>query len=447
VIESYTPLLEHTPLLEGYTPLLAGYKPFVEGYASFLEMKAEKYKIITECTVDDFTYLDNIDELNVKFVVSYKSRYIDVSEYENLLKDYIEKNPDKLRDDLKGVGIDINYSVFIYILEQTDPPTIGPTSKPSSLPSSNPSDNPTNIPSVPPSLSPSFLPSQNPSDIPSFVPSLSPTNMPSMMPSSLPSVEPSQIPSSLPSIKPSQIPSSLPSQIPSRIPSVSPSSSPTIRVVSSTAIYVSVSAAIGGMAVILAMGLCWKRRNKLRGDGEEPGIVIGPVGYPDMASRTNGIGGGGLRAPSIYRHNNDNRGQFQTISNSAISGRIDDQGIPVLPDDESIVSHGSIISTGSSVGDGSGDEYDDTQILADEFEKYKDQNLEKMRSKLEGNVSNFDGMMSQALTMALMDDDDDISEAGSMMVGDRDSIAIEADLLCEMYDWLKRTGEASVDER
>ena len=58
------------------------------------------------------------------------------------------------------------------------------------------------------------------------------------------------------------------------------------------------------------------------------------------------------------------------------------------------------------MGGDSGDEADTTQNLQDEFDQYKDQNLEKMRAEVEGNLSGFDGMMSQALTKALMDDDE-----------------------------------------
>lgn len=45
----------------------------------------------------------------------------------------------------------------------------------------------------------------------------------------------------------------------------------------------------------------------------------------------------------------------------------------------------SLISTGSSRENESDSdiEYDDTLNLADEFDKYKDQNLEKMRSEVD----------------------------------------------------------------
>ena len=144
---------------------------------------------------------------------------------------------------------------------------------------------------------------------------------------------------------------------------------------------------------------------------------------------------------------NEDYNQFNQGGNP----RIDDLGVEIVGDDDSMLSHESIISTGSSVDGGSDDEYDGTHILDDEFEKYKDQNMERMRSEVEGNVSNFDGMMSQAMTMALMDDDDDLSLSEGLIATDRkyktDSIQIEADLLWEMNNWLKQREAPSVDDR
>jgi hypothetical protein len=63
-------------------------------------------------------------------------------------------------------------------------------------------------------------------------------------------------------------------------------------------------------------------------------------------------------------------------------------------------------------------------------------------------LTGFDGMMSQALTKALMDDDDSSQDMGDLMWGGTgDSMEIEASVLCDMNDWLKRKEGASVDER
>ena len=98
----------------------------------------------------------------------------------------------------------------------------------------------------------------------------------------------------------------------------------------------------------------------------------------------------------------------------------------------------------------SGDEADTTQNLQDEFDQYKDQNLEKMRAEVEGNLSGFDGMMSQALTKALMDDDEvhvDPSELYWGGIGQQRGAEIEASALCEVMDWLKRNDAASIDRK
>jgi len=222
-----------------------------------------------------------------------------------------------------------------------------------------------------------------------------------------------------------------------------------MRVTSSTTIALAVGTAVGGMVMVLIGAFCWVRRcnNKPDFDGDGEREAMRP-------SRINGPLGGGLRTPQRYRNGN-RQGQGlsteQPFRYEEVSG-IGDGNVPnldlVIPSSDSMISQQSRISTGSSVDGDSGDEYDETQILADEFEKYKDQNLEKMRSKLEGNVSNFDIMMSQALTMALMEEEDEMSSiSGSIAIGDKTSIELEADLLCEMNDWLKRTEGASVDER
>lgn len=120
-------------------------------------------------------------------------------------------------------------------------------------------------------------------------------------------------------------------------------------------------------------------------------------------------------------------------------------------DDGSVISSDSLISTGSSRQHEDSDsdiEYDNTDNLADEFDQYKDQNLEKMRTDVEGMSSNFDGMMSQALTKALMDDmDEDDGAVSEMTVDALSSMDIEATVLCDTIDWLKKREGASKDDR
>merc|ERR1712045_462092 len=85
--------------------------------------------------------------------------------------------------------------------------------------------------------------------------------------------------------------------------------------------------------------------------------------------------------------------------------------------------------------------------MGDEFDKYKDQNLEMMRADVAGAVSNSDDMMGEALTKALMDDTHDDDTVDSFWFESMNSIEIEASVYCEVNDWLKRKEDASMDER
>jgi len=110
---------------------------------------------------------------------------------------------------------------------------------------------------------------------------------------------------------------------------------------------------------------------------------------------------------------------------------------------------GSFVSAGYSSGVDSLDEEDDTHNLVDEFDRYKDRNLERMKKQVEGSVNDLEDMMSHATMMALIDDDDDTRRDVRDLMGGTcgDAIEIEATILCEATDWLKRRESASLDER
>jgi len=114
----------------------------------------------------------------------------------------------------------------------------------------------------------------------------------------------------------------------------------------------------------------------------------------------------------------------------------------------SLVSSQSLISRGNSMGGDSGDEEDSAHVLVDEFDQYKDQNLEKMRADIE-DLPECDGMMSQAVARALIDQDDEVVISGSYWGGDHDITApeIEASALGLVSDWLRRNGKASDREK
>lgn len=242
-----------------------------------------------------------------------------------------------------------------------------------------------------------------PSDEPSQTPSASPSRLPSVYPS----YQPTKTPSAFPSILPTTIPSFFPTMIPSRRPSLRPSSVPIQTPIVARKKYGSVIGtvigAVSGSVFLILIGLCWKRCRS-----ENP-----PYSIPHP--------------------------QHEENEQTEIPHR-----------DVSLLSGDSLISIGSSVNSGSGDEfeYDDTQNLADEFDKYKDQNVEKMRTEVSGTLSGADGMMCRALAKALMDDmDEDIEETMDNLWGGWESMEIEASVLCDVNDWLKRKEQPTVDER
>ena len=123
----------------------------------------------------------------------------------------------------------------------------------------------------------------------------------------------------------------------------------------------------------------------------------------------------------------------------------------MLSPNGSLHSNPSLVSEGILIGgDDSGDKADATQILADEFDQYQDQNLEKMRADVEGNLKGCDGMMSQAIARALIDDVDYNPYSGAYWGGDGEDASaaeIEASALGSVLDWLKRHGNASGREK
>jgi len=118
---------------------------------------------------------------------------------------------------------------------------------------------------------------------------------------------------------------------------------------------------------------------------------------------------------------------------------------------ESMLSQGSFLTAGfmsndygaSSDNDGRGD-FDEF----DEFDMYKDDNLELMRKSVGEKLLESDDMMSEALTKALMDDEELQKLADSLYFGDhKGSMEIEASVLCDTYDWLKRNDRSGYDSR
>jgi len=121
--------------------------------------------------------------------------------------------------------------------------------------------------------------------------------------------------------------------------------------------------------------------------------------------------------------------------------------VSLVSSHNSLSSNASLISAGSSFLSDTEDEYDETQNLADEFDKYKNQSLEEMRSDVAGAVSNSDDMMGEALTKALMDDILDGDKVETFCFESMGIIEIEANIYCEVYEWLKKEKGIGMDER
>ena len=79
----------------------------------------------------------------------------------------------------------------------------------------------------------------------------------------------------------------------------------------------------------------------------------------------------------------------------------------------------------------------------DEFDKYKSQLLEKLRSEVEDTIADVDGMMSLAMTRMYMETEDtplDLSWVGAEDLG-----SIEASCFCETYEWVRRNDKTATD--
>lgn len=122
-----------------------------------------------------------------------------------------------------------------------------------------------------------------------------------------------------------------------------------------------------------------------------------------------------------------------------------------LSPSESLLSNKSLLSAGeSALGEESADELDGTKNLQDEFDQYKDQTLEQFRSNVEGNISGFEGIMSAAVTKALMGDDDTNVAPNELYWGFRNQPSgpeIEASALCDVSDWMKRNDRVTSEKK
>jgi hypothetical protein len=356
--------------------------------------------------------------VEVDFTMSYKSVETNVSSYPVSFQSYVNENLEKVAEQLVLLSLNVTeVSIASRIIVRPEP-----TPAPSSSRS----------PSIGPTMEPSF--SKSPSLIPSDMPSLTPSSM---------TIEPSDHPNLKVTQAPYQVPSSKPT---------SPPDGERDGLASNTVIVVSF--VVAGSIVLIGLLVYYRKRKLLR----ELEFQSNAAGGKMKSGRGPSLDEGSWNAVVQKPTSNDNVKTTDTPNHASAFKKVNYQGSapPVLSADgmvspsESLVSNQSLLSAGNSMAGDSGDEADATHNLADEFDQYKDQNLEKMRADVEGNLTGFDGMMSQALTRALIDDDDAIVDPVELLWGGSGSLTgaeIEASALGEVTDWLKRKDSASVEEK
>lgn len=272
------------------------------------------------------------------------------------------------------------------------------------------------------------------------------SEMPSPRPSNFPttSLSPSAFPSTMPSFIPTEMPSTRPSTgYPTKFPTILPTTPPPIE--NYTGAIIGVVLGTGFVALVAIIGAFFyfrkQREAKMGNAALQEGISNnGSAGiYRNTINSNNNhkswMRGGGTGDGSTY-HN----ARMGTI-NSAMGS----------PNHEPLGTKGSLLSEGDDqIGLESGDEADGREVLQDEFDEYKDKTLEQFRMKVEGSLNGFEGVMSAAVTKALMGDDDFNVDPNDLLWGcDENPSAgeIEASSLCEVNDWLKRNDSVSTERR
>jgi len=356
---------------------------------------------------DDMTLYSGV-MLNVDYIMKYDSKYYNVDNYTRLFQNWTNLNLEKIKEQMNLLNINVtNVGKASRIVISTPAPSISP--------------------------------------------------FPSIMPTGVPTITsaPTSVPSTPPPTEGSNTPSFLPSSVPIDDGNNEDTNSYRIKNVITIAISVLVALAI------IAIGLhiyCRKRRQtremQLEADATKNS-------RHDRRSRgsdalTEGGRGGAAAAAAAAKEGYDNAGESseEKAYGSAFAKHsdgpsgLDGVGVVVSPNG-SLVSNQSLLSRGNSMGEDSKDEADTTQIFADEFDQYKDQNLEKMRADIEGNLEGCDGMMSQAVARALIDEDDVTVVPGVLWGGDENVTGpeIEASALGIIMDWLKRNDKASAREK
>lgn len=359
--------------------------------------------------LDDTDAAPEVPQNFVDYTLTWESIHVNVSNYSTYFSDFINANRDAVAIDLQKNGVNVTLVGRLRIIQTSAEPSIIPTA------SGMPSISPSRFPSAAPSMFPSLEPSVEPSDAPSTVPSTTPSSLPTRGPQGF-------------TLAPNPI-------------TPSPTSAPTGGGINTTIIVVVVVALI--LVALAAAFLFVRRRQHKR----------------ELAFQTAAAAGSGTAVANDNIQVDRRPDRFSRLSvktdpygsrreNNGETPRSDDHAAGMISPSESLLSNQSLLSAGNSMGVDSIEEADGTHHLADEFDQYKDQNLEKMRTDVEETVTGADGMMSHALTLALMGDEDPVADQKELYWGGSgDATEIEASALCEVNDFLKRKEGAGIAER
>ncbi len=337
--------------------------------------------------------------LQVDFNMVYASPYTNVSAFPLLFQSYVNAGLEQVAQQMQILGLNVSAAFIASRIIIRPDPTVQPT--------------------IAPSLQPSL--SHSPSGIPSDMATLEPSS------STVPSAS---APSSAPTMNPA------PNQ-----------QGPKEASKGSGKIVISISVVVAMIIVMIGLFVYYRKKKndrKLAFQSSAPGNRKG--------SRDDTVWDHSSQKQVDNEAGNHTEAQLNvtTSHKRTASAKSASRTEAIILHNDSLVSNQSLLSTGDSKAEDSGDEVDATHYLADEFDQYKDQNLEKMRAGVEGNLTGFDGMMSQALTRALIDEDDSNIDPTELLWGGSGRLLgaeIEASALGEVTDWLKRKQAPTDDER
>ena len=265
-----------------------------------------------------------------------------------------------------------------------------------------------------------FLPVQEAKEVIVFA-TKEPTKAPSQP------VEQTEKPSMSPSFG-GPAPSSFPTNFPttSRMPSYQPSEmiatkAPVEPGNDRTSFIVGLVAGLGGAALILFLLICYMRQNNRK--RKEEALARSTARANESESAETGV-------PEQYtgpEYEATSPQEGGTVTNSIFSN-------------PSMVSGGGSFSSQSEENNAN-----DVQVkqLQEEFDIYKNKDLENMGERTDEQVHDSEGMMSLAMTRALMEDEDVTNPSWG---GAEDPESIEANGLCEANDWLRKHDNATVDQ-